>query len=517
MRKAAKKSPRSRTKAKTKTKTKTSKPPAEPSTTANGSEAPLQTGQLRIRMYRVGFGDFFLMTIPSAKDPSHMLHIVIDCGVTGGTTGKGDIGTIKEAVADMVAETGGELALIIMTHRHMDHIIGFSRCPEFQDFKGKVGAIWMPVWENEADAGISKFQNEMFALASELHASLALAADTVPDGRTILAMLQNAIGVAGAGRGGGSNAASLALLKNGLGVRPSYYCKGSPAELPQSLVDAGLTAEILGPPPADASQFMSLMDLRKGVGQYLDTAGNAGGGSSASGGNKQREHVLPFRKSWKVTPQDYPKDAFEEWEHRPLEGPKKPGYVEWKHLKQAVDAAQPAALMSAAKKVDNHLNNQSLVVLFTYGGKKLLFAGDAQAGNWEYWLYDAPERTTTPSDKLGKQASNVLGHLDFYKVGHHGSTNATPIAAVNAMNAGFVAMCSTQADTFGSVKNQGEVPRIPLIASLASKSALVRSDQIPVQTGAHEIVPVAHGTPPSLPRPKAGTLVRGPCYVDYLL
>src|ERR1051325_9526025 len=84
-------------------------------------------GQLRIRMYRVGFGDFFLMTVPSAAGPQHIL---IDCGVTGGTTKKGDIGTIKDAVADMAEETGNKLALIIVTHRHQDHIVGFTRSAE---------------------------------------------------------------------------------------------------------------------------------------------------------------------------------------------------------------------------------------------------------------------------------------------------------------------------------------------------------------------------------------------------
>ena len=84
-------------------------------------------GELRIRMYRVGFGDFFLMTVPSAAGPQHIL---IDCGVTGGTTKKGDIGTIKDAVADMAEETGNKLALIIVTHRHQDHIVGFSRSAE---------------------------------------------------------------------------------------------------------------------------------------------------------------------------------------------------------------------------------------------------------------------------------------------------------------------------------------------------------------------------------------------------
>jgi phosphoribosyl 1,2-cyclic phosphodiesterase len=30
----------------------------------------------------------------------------------------------------MAAETGNKLALIIVTHRHQDHIVGFTRCAE---------------------------------------------------------------------------------------------------------------------------------------------------------------------------------------------------------------------------------------------------------------------------------------------------------------------------------------------------------------------------------------------------
>src|SRR5690349_2330696 len=69
---------------------------------------------LRVRMYRIGFGDFFLLSVPSSDGPQH---IVIDCGVTKGKTGKGDIATIKSAVRHMVKETDGKLALIIVTHR----------------------------------------------------------------------------------------------------------------------------------------------------------------------------------------------------------------------------------------------------------------------------------------------------------------------------------------------------------------------------------------------------------------
>src|SRR6202161_3396933 len=104
----------------------------------SGSGAPASTGGnsvwtpvgseagIRVRMYRVGFGDFFLVTfLADAGDP---VHIIIDCGVFKGTSQTGDIGSIEAAVADMAQTTNGQVALIIVTHRHADHIAGFARC-----------------------------------------------------------------------------------------------------------------------------------------------------------------------------------------------------------------------------------------------------------------------------------------------------------------------------------------------------------------------------------------------------
>src|SRR5438309_5815260 len=56
---------------------------------------------IRIRMYRVGFGDFFLLSF--LRDSGTPLHIIIDCGVFKGTSQTGDIGSI-EAAADNMAD-----------------------------------------------------------------------------------------------------------------------------------------------------------------------------------------------------------------------------------------------------------------------------------------------------------------------------------------------------------------------------------------------------------------------------
>jgi len=485
------------------------------------------SGELRIRMYRVGFGDFFLMTVPTQKGPKHIL---IDCGVTSGKTGKGDIGTIKAAVAHMAKETNGELELIIVTHRHKDHIIGFSRCPDV--FKSmKVGAVWMSAWETEYDPNEEKgkkksraaaLQEEMASFALGLQQHMAASGADDPDMDEIMAMLENATGFeprqlgaaggsekkSGKGKGGGSNPASLAYLKS---HKPQYYAKGDKPELPPVLQKAGLTAQILGPPPLDAVDFMRLMDLaKKGKGQYL------GDESSGTPGK-----FSPFDKRWRVKYEAYTDSAFRAFERIPRQRFSK--VLADADLRAAVKSAEPGAFFMAAKTLDDFLNNQSLVILFTFKGKKLLFAGDAQGGNWEYWMYGGTPTKEPVLDQILKESAGILGHLDFYKMGHHGSTNATPVTAVGALGGDPLTLCSTQEDSFGKEENQSEVPRLPLIEALEKKSKIVRSDSLPVKgiidpaTKKKLDVPAAKSAPKKLPAPDRGRLERGEIYIDYFL
>jgi hypothetical protein len=134
-------------------------------------------------------------------------------------------------------------------------------------------------------------------------------------------------------------------------------------------------------------------------------------------------------------------------------------------------------------------NNTSLVILFRYRGKALLFPGDAQWGNWQSWIgTDA--------------ARQLLGELDFFKIAHHGSENATPVDVVHALrNAGLAAMVSTQVLPFPTI------PRMPLIEELQKHCVghlAVRSDWIQVE-GAPKLAS------PKLPKGfKAGEL-----WIDY--
>lgn len=72
--------------------------------------------------------------------------------------------------------------------------------------------------------------------------------------------------------------------------------------------------------------------------------------------------------------------------------------------------------------MNNDTNNASLVLAFELGrgGKVLLFAADAQRGNWISWA-DAE----TPDGDRRVSTKDLLGRTVLYKVGHHCSHNAT--------------------------------------------------------------------------------------------
>jgi hypothetical protein len=90
---------------------------------------------------------------------------------------------------------------------------------------------------------------------------------------------------------------------------------------------------------------------------------------------------------------------------------KSPSYVKW--LIRKLNSAQLFNVQQIVRALDTALNNTSVILLFEMGDKVLLFPGDAQLENWQYALKN-------------QDLKNRLSHVSLYKVGHHGSGNATP-------------------------------------------------------------------------------------------
>jgi hypothetical protein len=78
-----------------------------------------------------------------------------------------------------------------------------------------------------------------------------------------------------------------------------------------------------------------------------------------------------------------------------------------------------------ALTLNKGINNTSLVLAFELekSGKVLLFAGDAQRGNWKSWA-DGSWKDDKDKDKV-ITVRDLMSRTVLYKVGHHGSHNAT--------------------------------------------------------------------------------------------
>ena len=92
---------------------------------------------VRVRMYRQGLGDCFLVTFdPEGPQPRHLL---IDCGTLGATTTGV---SLADVVQHIHSTTQDHLDLLIATHEHWDHVRGFrEQLATFQDIT--FDHVWM--------------------------------------------------------------------------------------------------------------------------------------------------------------------------------------------------------------------------------------------------------------------------------------------------------------------------------------------------------------------------------------
>jgi hypothetical protein len=405
-------------------------------------------------MYRVGFGDCFLVSLPVGGAVHR--HILVDCGVHA----KGDIGSIERVVADIATVADRKLAIVIATHAHQDHISGFDR---FADQFGKfeIGEVWLPwTWDPSNPAAV-KLQTKHAALAEELavHFTALGVGNSTGTRGAAAAAIDNLRG----------NAHAIALLKSGFGVgaKVRYLKAADTLSDPAGL--AGLSVKVLGPP--QSQEFLAQMDPPAGQ-HYLRLA--AGGPDSAS-------RVEPFGTRWQVR-----RAAIPRLETRLTEADEK-----------QLDEATTSPAEELAFALDQARNNESVVTFLTYRGQNLLFAGDAQYGNWRWWLEN-------------EQPDQILPEVAFYKVAHHGSVNATPKGALEKMPDGhFAAMVSTQSTPWPSI------PRVPLMERLSekTKAKFVRSDWLPVK-GAPQPAPT---TAPAEPSSPPDGFAQGSLWFDYVI
>ena len=129
-----------------------------------------------------------------------------------------------------------------------------------------------------------------------------------------------------------------------------------------------------------------------------------------------------------------------------------------------------------ALKLDADTNNTSLVIaieLGAVGGDVLLFAADAQVGNWLSW-----QDLTWTVDGRAVTGPDLLRRTLAYKVGHHGSHNATlREKGLETMGRLKAALLPVDKD-MAMKKRWGRMPLPELLTALDQKTGgqVLRSD-----------------------------------------
>jgi beta-lactamase superfamily II metal-dependent hydrolase len=386
------------------------------------------TKTIRVRMYAVGFGDCFLIGFPGA-DREHL--VLVDCGVHSASRGGADLAdVISDIVAEATKATGAPLLDVVMaSHRHRDHVHGFR-------YEGwdtvEVREVWLPWTEDPNDAEARGIRERQSKRAKHLG---VLAADLGGPWAAVRAISEN--------NDGFTNAAAMTTLHQGFkGAPPRFFLpeKAGKARARRFRTEVlpGVETYVLGPARDEAA----IRDMDPPAGQSYLRLGTQLDVSPGGG-------TLPFER-----------DLISQADYARL-------YPDLAMSRSAVGSIVNAGKVDAlglATSLEQAVNGTSLMLLFVYGGTSLLFAGDAQWGTWDRVMNDPEGR-------------ELLAGINMYKVGHHGSHNATPKRFVEDIlvhaDASVVSVGST------SIPSWGDIPRKPLLRALATKSRTIsRSDEL---------------------------------------
>jgi beta-lactamase superfamily II metal-dependent hydrolase len=408
---------------------------------------------IEIRTYQVGFGDCFLLSfVYSEKDKRHVL---IDFGTTGlpGRTLKPSQHMLR--IANHIKGVCGAdgLTAIVATHRHADHINGFGT-----DGKtGKSGSIIADLhpklvlqpWTEDPDAKTdakkatrdsSRSRKSFVAGLAAMNDVASMVADIARKPPAWMGpSLQKQLAFLGedniANRSAVENLIQMGKRKS---ARAVWAHHGSKSGLDGLL--PGVKVHVLGPPDLTQSE-----KIRKQRSRDPDQFWHLVAGGAAL----KRANLLSTGFAWGSTRKSQPVPPGARW------------------FRDRLERLNGQQLLEIVRTLDQQMNNTSLILLFEVFGKKLLFPGDAQIENWSYAFEDAPDAAKTRA---------LLADVDVYKVGHHGSLNATPKKGLwekfSKRNRGLKTLLSTMPGKHGSTRSRTEVPRRTLLGELETRSSL---------------------------------------------
>jgi beta-lactamase superfamily II metal-dependent hydrolase len=366
------------------------------------------TGTVEVRMYNVGFGDAFRITVKRNGETWRML---VDCGVHSHGAARPLKESVKNIIDDLKADCGGaaHLDVVVATHHHRDHIRGFA---EDDWAEVEVDEVWLPFVEDEDDDDAKSLREAQRRTALKLAMLIGERQQKLgAEGAKANSSLAQAMAMAQNSRGNAR--ATNRLLGRGLGfANPEHAVRYlpdiDPAENTVRFDGCGVVAHILGP-PRDAA-MLKKMDPPRNAGWLtlnLDDVVDVEADAEADDDEPPKatepmteDGMRLFNKMYVVADTQVPRELRDARAKLDLDG-----------------LSNDMGLLAAASVLEQSVNNTSLFFVLEVGGVRLLFPGDAQYGAWES-VRDDP------------QALELISSVDFYKMGHHGSHNATPMSFI---------------------------------------------------------------------------------------
>jgi hypothetical protein len=369
-------------------------------------------------MYRQGLGDCFLLTFPGRSGPVHLL---LDCGAF--PSKHYDAARMNDVVRDIKTATRGHIDVVVGTHEHWDHVSGFAQARALWD-EIAVDRVWV-AWTEEPDNEAARVLRDRFKkqkAAVEMALRRIGAAGVSPHlerYRTAVTELFGFFGGLGAADGAGRTEEAWDYL---LGKGEKVYCHPArpPLELPGV---GGVRIYVLGP-PEDPEYVKKLVSKKETYDTALQPLSLAESILAATGGERQdedlRARARPFDPQHGLAPDEAARRSFFQEHYGFGDGD---GGEGWRRI----DTDWLTVAGELALHLDSYTNNTclALAIELVESGRVLLFPGDAQVGNWLSWADRTWTVTGADCQERLVTAQDLLARTVLYKVGHHGSHNAT--------------------------------------------------------------------------------------------
>jgi beta-lactamase superfamily II metal-dependent hydrolase len=390
-----------------------------------------------VRMYRQGHGDCFLLAFPR-DGGGEPVRVLIDCGRWDNSEvppGRVPIDQIVEHLRDAC---GNRLDVAIATHEHIDHLNGIVGDVQTTFDQLVIDRTWLAWTEKPGDKLASDLREgrkqaiqQLAAARDRLATALGPTSNEVEQidqmieletGSVVTGLPSIGSRFAAGNDEPNENQRALALLASRAAANQgvSYL---SPHMKPFMIPGTNVRVYVLGPPRNEALLY-KLDPLKKQSFPEEDAHGFSFGAAALA---SEQGGASPFAPRYRVDFESARNggDPFFTDHYgkgrRGLGTDKKEEVADNAPFRR-IDQDWLASATDLALNVGNITNNLSLVLAFELPETKkvLLFVGDAQRGNWESW-----DDKTWLVDGARVSANDLFGRTVLYKVGHHGSHNAT--------------------------------------------------------------------------------------------